>query len=159
MSKGIRKCNPRYTEPGVIDSDVSYSDERGLLFFISIKYDSGSHQGFGGILFSSKKEMENAVHNILEVLNLDKPSDLKGTRVECIFNLGTYNELIKGIRLPKSKEAFIWDAWREDNGYPRYDTVKSKTKSIMDNISFFERRIKEEEIKLTNLKKTFDEIY
>jgi hypothetical protein len=155
---GIRKCDPRFIESGKI-GDLALYESRFTTFYIQVNYDKGSTQGFGGICFESKKQRQECLDCIYSALNVDSKSQIKNLKVEVIFNESGWGSTPVGIRLPAAKTAFIFDAWREDIGYPRYNTLKLAKESIQLRINQSLRRVEEEKIKLSRLEENFDEVY
>lgn len=155
---GIRTCNPRYTKTGTIKS-ICFPEERFNSFYIQIHFDEGFMQGFGGIAYEDINQRDECLSSICNLFGVTIYEELIGKKVIVAFNEGYFNSIPRAIAPIESSQYFILDAWREDRGYPRYDTIKRKRESILSSIESLKEAILREKSRLDKLTKSFDEIY
>lgn len=157
---GVVSCSPKFIKEATID-DVTYSDyDRNINgFWIYLKYTAGATQGFGGFCFNTEEKVNKLFSSICQLFDVSNISQLKDKKCLAIFNKSGYNQIIVGIKPINSDRAFIIDKFREDIGYKRSDTILEEKKRINDEILIHRNHISRLKKSLTDIKKTFDEIY
>ena len=158
---GIRKCKPKYQEKGSID-DARYCDaDRGLISLnITIHHAKGGHQGFGGISFKDKDERDKFLRSLYWLFDCSSLAGLVNKKCISIYNQESYNEYIVGIGNTEKLGLFlILDAWREDIGYPRYNTIAYKKQQLQADVRQRMETVARLNNEIDSLNSKFDEIY
>lgn len=116
---------------------VREDTERCHTIWITLHHDSGSHQGFGGIVLDGPrgKLTLSFVKDICTIFGTTDFESLKGRRCRALYNFPGWNEPIAGIETDLGR--FTIHGWRK-RMFPKEkhpSPLRKRCKSVMANIA------------------------
>lgn len=148
--------NDAYREHGTINSVKGpHTEDHGILTtWVFIDFTKGCSQGFGGIMLDAKLA-ESYTKDLCAAFGVKTIEDLAGKKCYALKSFSGWNEPIEGIESADTGCRFLHNRWRKKHFMDTTDVLSNRKKSVENEISFLNRRLDEEKLKLTKLSKDF----
>lgn len=143
-------------ELGTIIEAKVYTEDRGILTsYITIDFDNGGTQGFGGLYLLNDETAASYADAVCKVFGCKNMSYLVGKKCYALRNFATWNSDIVGLETLDGKR-FTHYAWRKEM-FP--DVTKhpltDKISSLTNELARLKRRVEEKEQEIYSLSEKF----
>jgi len=137
------------------DARVFVEDHGILTSYITIDFDSGGTQGFGGLCLNNKKTAKSYTDDICKIFGVKNLEDIVGMKCYALRNFDTWNEIISGIETLDGKR-FTHYAWRKKM-FPNYvkHPLAEKLESLNRDLEYLKKRIVQTELEIASISEKF----
>lgn len=143
-------------ELGTIKDARVYVEHRDILTsYITIDFDSGGTQGFGGLNLGNKKIAKSYTDDICKAFGVKNLEDIVGMKCYALRNFSTWNEIICGLETLDGKR-FTHYAWRKKM-FPEHTKhpLAEKLESLNDDLEYFKKKIEQTELEIAGISEKF----
>ena len=128
-------------------------EDHGILTcWITLKYDLGGQQGFGGLILGSKTIGDDFVRQVCRLFYVTDLSQLAGKKCKALFSFGNWNESIEGLENEEGERFTLYNFrekhWPNDTKN-HFDSEKDRLQREIDRA---QERMSEVKGKLKGLK-------
>ena len=122
---------------------------------ISIEFNGGGSQGFGGLCLNEDKLGKSFVKDLCETFGVKELDDLKDKECYALRCWDGFNDRIEGLESVNTGKRFIISNWRRKMGFKSLSPLEEKRNSLKTDIEYAKQRIERCKQELKILEKNY----